>query len=317
MRILLDTNVWRYLVDTGSQNNLYKIARQSRCRVTVAPSVVIETLRLGDRTLRKRIIEVQTRDCWERLMPDAYLECEDIKREMARLHPEWELPKHNLPLFRKLRYDWIRAKGGFWEKSRTDTDAIADEYHSKDSISLEVVRQQSREVRASVVQSGNKIMSTKALKDVVGSWKTVAGEAVQVDGWRVYAMTVWENGLRSSNSPLRQWIGCVIDIDLLLSYWALAFVQFWESQVQPEDVPREWLRAAIYFLQSERKVTDGNPYDSAIAVHLIDVDIFVSADKNFVSMVNQIQDEAPFRTGSWSISRRRQGRHRPAILFHF
>lgn len=295
MRVLLDTNIWRYLVDTGYFDQLYKVTRQFGIRVVVAPSVVIETLRMSDSGLRKKIVRAQTLDCWERLMPEAYLQSEDVKREMIRLHPEWVLKNKKITQFKKLRYDWMRAKGGFWGKVSDNTDMVANRYRSSDASDLEKVRQQSRDVRSSVLDSGEGIVNTKSLNQIMGSWTTSEGKKIVLDAWRVYAETIWVN-LLTQDSPMQQWIACEIEINLLLNYYALDFVKFWESEVQAETVPREWLRFALYALQSERKVTDGNPTDSAIAVHLIDVDYFVSADKNFVGMVNQIRDEAPFRT---------------------
>ena len=100
----------------------------------------------------------------------------------------------------------------------------------------------------------------------------------------------------SQESVFKQWLGCEFDIDFLLSYGALDYVRFWQSEVREELVPREWIRASVYGMQSERKVTDGNPTDSAIATHAVDVDLIASADKNFVAMLNRIQDEAPFKT---------------------
>ena len=125
----------------------------------------------------------------------------------------------------------------------------------------------------------------------------MSGEEVVVDAWRIYAQVIWGNML-SQDTVMKQWLGCEIDIDFLLSYGAIEFIDFWESEVRLENVPREWIRASIYGIQSERKVTDGNPTDSAIAIHAVDVDLIISADRNFVAMLNRIQDEAPFKTAN-------------------
>lgn len=298
MQVLLDSNVWRYLVDSGSQDRLYRIARQSSVKVMVCPSVVIETLRLSDSALRKKIIEIQTRDCWHRLMPDAYLQCEDVKREIRRTHSEWESDSKNVSLYRKLRFDWVRSNGGFWSEVRNNTDSVAAQYHSKDTRALEEVREQSRDARSSILTGKRKMMVTKSLRDLTGSWTTSSGDNVVVDFWRVYALTVWDNMLSRTDSTFRQWMGCDLDLDLLLYYHTADFIKFWEYEVRTEAVPREWLRAAFFVLQSERKVTDGNPMDASIGVHLVDVDFVVSADRNFVSIVNQCRQDAPFRTAN-------------------
>lgn len=53
----------------------------------------------------------------------------------------------------------------------------------------------------------------------------------------------------------------------------------------------------MFALESKRKTTDGTPTDAAIAVHLLDVDLIISADKNFVSIANRCHDEAPIDIG--------------------
>ena len=296
MRILLDTNIWRYLIDTGTENKLFQSSHRSNVQICIVPAIIVETLRMSDLRTRRRIIELQTRDCWNRLMPEAYLECEDVKREMIRTHPEWELKTKNVNLFRKLRYDWIRTKGGFWEKARTDSDTVADHYKRQDSAALTQVREQSKDVRKSVSEKGISMLNTPSLRDWKGSWRNpISGEELVADAWRVYAEVIWGNML-SQESVFKQWLGCEFDIDFLLSYGALDYVRFWQSEVREELVPREWIRASVYGMQSERKVTDGNPTDSAIATHAVDVDLIASADKNFVAMLNRIQDEAPFKT---------------------
>lgn len=299
MRFLLDTNVWRYLVDSGYQDNLFLKSRKTKSKIVVAPSIIIETLRLGDLSLRRKIIEVQTRACWHRLMPDSYLQSEDVKSEIARLHPDWFLPYKNLNLYRRLRYDWIRSKGGFWEKVRTNTDFVANQYNVRDHAMLNLLRQQLRDFRSDVYKSKKPLINTPSLKNFTGSWKnSFTGETVTVDAWRVYALTVWTNLLSNNKSPLYQWLNCDLNVEFLLWGGIGDFAKFWQSEVKETAVPREWIRAAIYALQSERKVTDGNPTDSQIAVHAVDVDFIVSADKNFIEIIKQIQNDAPFETAS-------------------
>ena len=296
MRVLLDTNIWRYLVDSGLGDKLFQVSRQSNLRIAIAPAIVIETLRMSDVRIKRKIIELQTRGCWDRLMPDAFLECEDVKREMIRFHPDWELKSKNVNLYRKLRYDWVRGKGGFWEKVRKDPEKIAEHYKRQDSSALNEVRRQLREVRKSVSEKDEPMINTTSLKDWKGSWRdAIGGEKVVVDAWRAYAATIWSNML-SQESVFRQLLGCEINIDFLLSYGASDFVRFWQSEAIAENVPREWVRAVIYGMQSERKVTDGNPTDASISIHALDVDLIVSADKNFIAMLNLLQNGAPFKT---------------------
>jgi hypothetical protein len=296
MKILLDTNVWRYLIDSGQHDRLHQIARRSRVQIAIAPLILIETLRLSDPVLRKKIVALQARDCWKRLMPEAYLECDDLRQEILKYHPEWVLEKRDTARFRKLRYDWVRSNGGWWSKTRTETDAVAADYASQDTRVLEMAREQARDTREAVLRRGEVILGRTSLADIPGSWTTRKGEKVETDGWRVYASAVWENAL-AQNSVFRDWLGCDIDVNLLLTLYASEFADFWAYEVQASSLPRMWIRAAMFALQSERKTTDGTPVDAAIAVNLVDVDVIVSADKNFVYMANRIHNEAPMDVG--------------------
>lgn len=296
MRVLFDTNVWRYVVDAGFENRLFQVTRRSNLSINIAPAIIVETLRMSDVQKLRKIIELQTRGCWNRLMPDAFLQCEDVKREMMRTHPEWALKSKNINLFRKLRYDWTRTMGGFWEKVRSNPEKIAEQYKRQDSAALTQVREQSREVRKSVIEENVPMVNTSLLRDWKGSWRNpISGEEVIADAWRVYAELIWRNML-STETVFKQWLGCDLDIKFLLSYQSSEYMRFWQSEAIVEAVPREWIRASVYGMQSERKVTDGNPTDSAIATHAVDVDLIVSADKNFIAMLNRLQDEAPFKT---------------------
>jgi hypothetical protein len=48
--------------------------------------------------------------------------------------------------------------------------------------------------------------------------------------------------------------------------------------------------------QRWHKPTVGSPADSLLAVHMIDADYFVTADKNFAKCLEKIYQEAPFKT---------------------
>ena len=255
MKVLLDTNVWRYLVDSGRQSLLNSEAKKGGFQITICPAIVNETLRIGDAGLRRKVVELQTRRCWHRLMPDSYLEFEDMKSEMRRTHPEWILPSPDHSAFRKLSYNWSRATGGWWSYVRENVDLCASQLRPRDDLVIDEVRDQSRQMRDSVLQ-GKKPMVGNWLPSLEGSWD-VNGETLRFEGWRVYAYTTWKN-MFSSDVTTRQWMGCHIDIDHMLHETPNEFFDFWHHEATADAMPREWLRAAIFAMQADRKVTGGN-----------------------------------------------------------
>ena len=121
MRILLDTNVWRYLEDFGWVNQFQTLVRRSHVDVLVPPAVVYEQLRLPDPVGRRRAVEATTRLTWVRLMPELWTLCEETIGLVRKHKADWLLAKpdpHLLTRRRENELDWKRPKGGFWERSR-------------------------------------------------------------------------------------------------------------------------------------------------------------------------------------------------------
>src|SRR5436309_617381 len=105
MRVLLDSNIWRYLVDADAIARLQAITRRTNIRILVAPAVLYEALRLRDEELRRRLVTAMTLPAWRRLMPEAYSESNEFKDEVRRLRPQWLRQKADLAWYRRLYFD--------------------------------------------------------------------------------------------------------------------------------------------------------------------------------------------------------------------
>jgi hypothetical protein len=113
-RALLDSNIWRYIVDNTSQGPLLRLARDGSYDVQIAPAVLYETLRLRDARLRTSLVRLMTNSRFHRLMPEAYSESMEILHEVERIRPDWLRDAPDMQFFNRLRNDWTRKTGGFW-----------------------------------------------------------------------------------------------------------------------------------------------------------------------------------------------------------
>ncbi len=66
-RILVDTNVWRYIADAGALEVVNRAARDGNGRILACPAVLYESLRLKDASLRHRLVKAICRSRWSRL----------------------------------------------------------------------------------------------------------------------------------------------------------------------------------------------------------------------------------------------------------
>src|SRR4051812_11681891 len=98
-RVLLDTNVWREIVDGNSVQELRKTARAANLRVLAAPAVVHEILRTPDLALRRRLVKAVTLGVWQRMMPEVYVESQHLIEVFKRRRPTWLLGQPDLAGF--------------------------------------------------------------------------------------------------------------------------------------------------------------------------------------------------------------------------
>src|SRR5260221_3988825 len=106
MRVLVDTNVWRYASDADASARLLASVRRRGNQIVVAPSVAYESLRIPNDDTRLRVMGLVTHRAWKRLMPEAYSECHDLVQEIRRLRAEWIRQRPNFSELPRLRYDW-------------------------------------------------------------------------------------------------------------------------------------------------------------------------------------------------------------------
>lgn len=78
-------------------------------------------------------------------------------------------------------------------------------------------------------------------------------------------------------------------------------------------MPRFWLRWAFEHLRLFHKVTDGTPGDAQLATYLLEADVVVSADKNFLRITDAVRPYARFSMAKTKrVAAEKRGGHRDA-----
>lgn len=291
-KVLLDTNIWRYLVDAGAVPTLRNAAKRSKDKVAVAPAVVYEALRTKDPGLRRRLVEAMADPAWCRLMPEAFSESQEVRDEIVRLRPGWLRDKPDLTLRKRLLFDWQRSRGGFWDRVINQMEAEARAVSDEDL--LQAARAEALQIRDEAKGYEDWVAGTRLdrIKVQILNPSADAAEAL-VERWRTHSLGFWMSFPQNPNHPYEQWIGGEV-ITSFLRLPCADLTRFWLYDVETQRLPRQWLRTAMDFLQRFHRVTDGTPGDAQISTYLPDVDLFLSADKNLVRMLQRCASEAPF-----------------------
>ncbi len=290
MRILLDSNVWRYIVDADAVGPVQRAARTSRNSIVVAPAVLFEAAHTGDPALRDALLLAMARPAWKRLMPEAYSEAEEVKGEVRRLRPEWLRRQPDLTMFKRIRYDWIRSHGGLWDRIRDDAEML--QRHDKGM--LQRARDQAQALRDEARSWSPKWRTATLTKTMGSPSRPQPGWNGQpVEAWRFDGMNVFTTAVTTPGHPMIDWLGSEVEIELMLSQSA-SLVKFWLHEVELRRMPRHWLRWAFEFLQRLHRVTAGTPADAQLGTYLVDADLMLSADKVLVGIADRCRRDAPF-----------------------
>jgi hypothetical protein len=294
-RVLFDTNVWSYLSCTVNADVISKHANAGGKEILVSPTVISELREIGNTQVRLASLNLATDPRWVRLMPEAFSECAELKRNIRILHPEWFFEKPKMAEMNRVRYDWVRRGGGFWERARKDLpDRVTDESVRADR-ELMLARKESNEIRkrTTPINPPSPSININEIGGVPpgGEWPGYEGRPVAY--WRIPGLIAFRNELLVYTSPYREWLDCEINVPAMFADPS-AMNRMWLYHLDPVQVPRQWLRGAFEFLQAWHKVTPGTPGDASLSTHLIESDVVVSADKNFVRFAERCHREAPF-----------------------
>jgi hypothetical protein len=203
-RMLLDTNVWRALIDAGGIESVRMTAKRLRANVLVAPGVVYEILRTPDPELRRRQIHAVTLQSWTRLMTEVFSECEDVRAVISARRPEWLLAKPDLAAFHRLRADWAGGRG-FWQRARRDPQREAGYVAALEGDVFSIARQEARDRRARMSHLQYDSVTLKGWTSRPPRHEP-GWDGTEVDVWRVMSSaTRWKELLTHPSS--RIWTG--------------------------------------------------------------------------------------------------------------
>ena len=292
-RYLLDSNVWRYLVDCGEENSLIELALSDKLLVQITPATVNETLRLGDGKLMNKIVRLQTKPCFDRLWPEALVNSIDIINEIKRLHPEWMLRNPDNFSLKKWTTFWDKK---WWARVRKSPISESKHLHQVEGKLLKLLRDQSetnrKEMRKSPWRQNNLPMSTWQAEV---PWPYPGWESkTLVDLWRLKTLISLTNSILQHKNGMYPILEAAVDLSrglLISKQWE----NFWLYEVKKGNLPRFWLEWSHEFASSFRKTTPRTPGDTQLFTYLPDTDVFVSADKGILSILDEVRPYSPIQ----------------------
>ncbi|MGN7251921.1 hypothetical protein [Arthrobacter sp. SAFR-014] len=287
---MLDSNVWRYLVDADGVEQVRRAAK-SRVQIVACPAVAFEALRGNDAVVRRKLAKAMTEGAWTRLMPEAYTEAAELHQAISKHRPDWLLPSPDMRQWYRLQSDW---KHGWWQRARHDVAGEAERINSLDHGRLQAARAASEFLRQDALTNGVTFEKINFDQRVSFQVPRDGWDGLPFDAWRAEGMFNWWEELfpRRHSSAYFEWMTPRLKVDLIATQRA-EWVTFWTRDASVNDLPRQWIRWALNYAQRTRKTTPGTAVDNQIGVYMADCDYFVTSDKALIDCIDKIRDVSP------------------------
>ncbi|WP_330242109.1 hypothetical protein [Streptomyces sp. NBC_00525] len=304
---MLDNNIWSYLGDEQAGSRFRALVRSMGHHVVTPPGVLLEVLQHPRSDKREAIVRAILAGTDERLRSEADLEGAEVIAEVRRLHPEWVRSAADTGREATWRTYWTKT---FWRQAVELHElfrgtGLAQNTARSAQFMVDVQKEQQRVWRKGKfdVSDLSRITAFPSDETAPGpqlGWK--AGD--KIAAWRPRTQEVYwysfavgrRSVLTHEDTTGADWVGARVDLSAMCASRE-EFNRFWLYQVEAENMPRNWLRWAAETVQADMKVTGGNPRDVQHASHLPDCDVFLTADKNFLRVLNRIAEQAPVPVG--------------------
>lgn len=305
MRVILDTNLWSSIGDEGAARAFDNMMKSRSAQIVVPPSILVEVLGLPAAEPRARIIHALATGPRQRLSTEAKSECLEFVAEVKRFRPRW---MRMIPLTGKI---W--ALDNFWT-NKIWREALSDpqahhEFQLRRRAERDLLVRSQRKQRQGILEGNVQLRPLTALT----ATPDPETQGMRLDGWSGEPVEAWRPAccilfwyqlsviggraaLSGEDTTLLDWVTPYVDLGMLRSDLA-DFTRLWLYDIELSAVPRNWLRWAINMMQSDFKVTGGNPADEQHATYLLDCDLFLSADARFISVLQAVLEDAPFSFG--------------------
>ena len=297
MRLILDNNLWSYVGQTGSKDDLERFASSQGVTICTPPATLLEVLANNNKQHRDRVVAPMTSPLWRRLRTEVDRECEEIISEAKRVRPEWVLqfPKPDRPA--SLRTFWTKQ---IWRQAAQDSDPLAalrpDVMDAASRAAFDNLKTNSLEARRNSWKAGGleHVMVTLDADAPAEFLEGYAGKRA-ISPWRLDGRDVYRHQLQRpwQGNTFTDWLAPYLNLNLVTSDWR-DFTKFWFEDVTANNMPRNWIRGMTHLAMLESKVTPSSPADGQLATYLMDCDLLLSEDKRFVAAVKRVRAAADF-----------------------
>ena len=289
--------LWNYIGDDGSIDRLLEGVDPTSWAFVHPPSILLEVCRSSDDRSREARVAAMIASGGERLTSEAELCVTEFVNAIRRHRPRWFQKRVDMRTVNHYHKLWTEE---IWSAAINDSRGI-HEWQNQLDPSIEDGRIKSQRLNKRLRERDNFHLEYSRVASSAppyvrrffgGTW-----DGNRVEGWRFdIGMSYWDIMIGRPGrdaDTMRDWLESYID-----ARTATAdpddFRRLWFYDLKLSDVRRDWLRFAVTHTQTSFKIQDSNARDEQHSAYLVDADLFLSADRRLINVLEKVRAQAPF-----------------------
>lgn len=278
--LYFDSNVYARIEEEGSAPAVKDWLGNNQLRLPVSEGLMTEAFRIGDAERRRRRFEVITNLATDFPQPWSFSSLRELVAAAKRHRPGWLRSDPDLELVSK----FLNLDRNTWRRLKADPAYFPPELAQ----SLQVVHEAVGEVRHGQRATRNRLL--EAAEAPATTLRTELAEA----HWRTTAAVQLISALFPEKARERFSV-------LYFAYFDRSQMEprelasFFQQEVDGDELPRSRVLGMTDYFQRRYEVTAGNWMDQGHSTELLNVDVLVTRDRAFHSILSDLTGALPVR----------------------
>jgi len=293
MKIYFDTNIYDFIADTNEVSDVRDFFSKHAHDIQASETNLFETYVIPDKDRCRNQLQVLTTIATSfGSKPQSWFQAMEVLKEIKNSRSQWlrkPISQERLVLSKYLikRHleNWNRAKS--LEIPLTSQFKV---YRNDFEEGIHQLKGSQKEFRDSIlINNTNVILASQKKSGQIE--EHLKGDLTDPEFyWRTENLIIWHQALIRKNPASRDYLDWLSPFIIDDAFSSPTYTNFWMRSVRSHKVNKTRLSSLTSFYQLQKQITHGNGGDQIHACHLLDVDIFFTADVAFFHVLQQLSN---------------------------
>lgn len=295
MKLYFDSNIYGFISEKREDIAFRQFLDENGHTVEASSGNLFEIYHIPDREKCKQTLQTLTSVAsFYESKPQSWHQAQEVLNEIKRHRSYWfrqpaspKLIEQEKKFLRSHRENWERAKEPYLKP-----DPVTAQYRKDYEEGVTYSKLVQKTLKQRLLENDLQLSLVSQTKDDLIS-EILTDNLLDADlFWRVNNLLSWFEAISRRSPSSRDYADWLLPYirDNAFKTRTLSYSDFWMKQVREEKVPKNRITALVDFYQMKHKITHGNAGDQMHACHMLDVDVFATADKAYYQVLREVKN---------------------------